>query len=217
MSARCGAWISTFDGDIRCPERGTQVRLACPAGRPDVVAAYCDSHGGEARAREEAERDWNYVAPESVGDAEAVLVAGCASLQSPDVYLVVRQVPESQGGMWLAWLGLGSMLEPVVNPSPIVRLQSNGKPRTRGGSRVRRSPDTPSHSFPSREAALSRGREAWESGVRDRVEEIRQLRGGTLTWGVPVEPRGEPIIIMLEQGDTRSAWDVVAGMTGEPK
>jgi hypothetical protein len=183
------------------------VRLQCPAGRPDTVASYCEKHGGKERARQTAERGWNYVAPESVGDAAAVEDAGCTGLQTTEAYVVIRQAREDQGGVWLAWLGLGSMLKPVENPQPPVRMQADGRPRTRGGLR-RRGTGASLCSFPTREAALSTARMLWSKQVQERVQLIRSLRGGTLSWGTPVEPLAEPVVILLEQGDTRSAWDV---------
>lgn len=189
----------------RCPRDAKEVRLRCPEGRPEAVAAYCDEHGGEARARAEAERDWNYVAPAGVGDAEAVEHAGCLCLGTPEAYIVARHTSEVTGGVWLAWLGLGSRLTPVVNPEPAVKLRANGQPRKRGGKRPR---GDGTKSFPSREAALRQAKVAWAEGVERRVTEIREARGGTLAWGAPVEPLEEPIVIVLEQGDSRSAWDI---------
>lgn len=205
---QCQNWTARNE---RCPVGTEEVRLQCPAGRPDATAAYCDEHGGEARARAEAERDWNYAAPESVGDAESVQDAGCHCLGTPEAYVVVRQTPENQGGVWLAWLGLGSRLTPVANPEPIVRLRPDGKPRMRGGNRPQR-PGNGTRSFPSREAALSQARVAWGQGIERRVAEIREARGGTLGWGTPVAPLSEPIEIVLEQGDSRSAWDVAVAL-----
>lgn len=184
-------------GDDQCPNEGVVVRLRCPRGRPDAVAAYCLEHGGEERARALAERDWNYVAPESVDDVED---AGCMGLQSTHAYVVVRQVPPAQGGVWLAWLGLGSLLTPVVNPK--------GERRPRGGRRQGKYQDRPLTSFPARNEALEAARAQWRRELTARVEEIRRARGGTLGWGTPVEPLDEPIIILLEQGDSRSAWNI---------
>lgn len=212
MTGQCEEWVVTAGDLVQCPEKATEVRLPCPAGRPDAVAAYCELHGGQPLALEVAQSDWNYAAPESVGDVEAVQIAGGACLQTPEAYVVIRQTPENQGATWLAFLGLGSMLTPVANPEPAVRLQRDGRPRTRGGSRGRRSPDTPSRSFAIREAALSAARQTWEARVKERVDFIRKLRGGTLAWGLPVEPLAEPVVIVLEQGDSRSAWDVAVSL-----
>src|SRR5690606_1305472 len=169
--------------------------------RPDAVAAFCDEHGGEARARALAERDWNYVAPESVDDVED---AGCMGLQTPHAYVVVRQVPPAQGGVWLAWLGLGSFRTSVAHPG--------GERRPRGGRRQGKCQDRPPTSFPTRNEALEAARAQWQRGLTARVEEIRRARGGTLAWGTPVEPLEEPIVILLEQGDSRSAWEVATAL-----
>lgn len=200
IERRCGHYDSDARGElVQCPREGIQVRLRCPVGRPDAVAAYCDEHGGESRARIHASSSWDYVAPESVGDHDDVENAGCMGLQSPHAYVVVRQVAQEQGGKWLAWLGLGSLLTPVANP--------NGQRRNRGG-RMGKYADRPATSFPTRSEALEAATIAWRCGLQARVEAIRRARGGSLDWGTPVEPLSEPIIIVLEQGDSRSAWDV---------
>jgi len=189
----------------QCAREGVQVRLRCPAGRPDAVSAYCDEHGGEERARRAASRDWNYLAPESVGGAAAVENAGCMQLQTVHAYVVLRQVPQQQGGKWLAWRGLGSMLTPVVNPQ--------GQRRSRGGKAKAKQKDAPVTSFPTREAALELAILESRRATTARVEEIRRARGGTLEWGTPVEPLDEPVVIVLEQGDSRSAWDIAVTLT----
>lgn len=196
-----------------CGAPAVEVRLRCPAGRPDAVAAYCDEHGGEERARAEARRDWMYAAPESVGGRADVEDAGCLQLQTIHAYVVVRQVPADQGGKWLAWLGLGGALTPVANPAPEVRVRPDGTRRgKRGGKRVGASDGrlraTGTNSFPSRESALEVATAKWRRGVEEHVEAIRRARGGTLAWGTPVEPLDSPIVILIEQGDSRSAWDV---------
>lgn len=211
IERRCQHWSEAgADGHglmqyAQCPREGIQVRLTCPAGRPDAVSAYCAEHGGEARARAEAERDWMYAAPASVGGPAQVEDAGCQQLQTPDAYVVVRQTPATQAGRWLAWLGLGSAMVPVENPAPIVKLK-NGRPHVRAGRSY--SGRNGALAFPSREAALAQALLRWRAGLDARVDEIREARGGTLAWGSPVEPLDEPIVIVLEQGDSRSAWDV---------
>lgn len=206
LEQRCQHYEPDAAGElVQCPREGIQVRLRCPAGRPDAVSAYCAEHGGEARARAEAERDWMHAAPESVGGPAQVEDAGCQQLQTPDAYVVVRQTPAAQGGRWLAWLGLGSMMIPIENPAPVVKLK-NGRPHVRAGRSY--SGRNGALAFPSREAALAQALLRWRAGVETRVEAIRRLRGGTLAWGTPVEPLDEPIVIVLEQGDSRSAWDM---------
>jgi hypothetical protein len=86
---------------VYCLAPAVDVRLSCPAGRPDAHACYCDAHGGEIRAQAEAGRDWNYLAPESVGDEGAVQKTGCESLCSEHVYLVLRErPPETRPEQW---------------------------------------------------------------------------------------------------------------------
>jgi|GEM_PF-4157850 len=187
--------------DERCPRTAVEVRLPCPAGRPDATACYCEEHGGLARAEREAHADWNYAAPESVGDAGAVLDAGCDCLRTTEAYVVLRQTTQETGGNWLAWLGLGTALTQVPNPEPRMR---RGRPRTDGRGQ---------YSFSARVYAEQAAREMWAEGVTRRVAEIRAARGGTLDWGVAVEPLDAPIVILLEQGDERSAWDVAKELT----
>lgn len=187
--------------DERCPRTAVEVRLRCPAGRPDATACYCDEHGGLARAEREAHADWNYAAPESVGGAGAVLEAGVECLRTTEAYVVLRQSPPENGGTWLAWLGLGSLMAPVRNPEPPMR---RGRPRPDGRGQ---------YSFAARVYAEQAARAMWSEQVARRVTEIREARGGTLGWGVAVEPLDAPIVILLEQGDERSAWDVAVTLT----
>ena len=178
-----------------CGAPAKAVVLPTPAGRsPAVGGPYCAAHGGVERARAEAERDWNYQAPASVGDDEAVLDAGCESLRSPDSVIVVR--PEH--GRWLAWYGIGSMLKQVANPHAVIRTRGRrggrGKPRSSGR-----------YAFPSQEAALEIALQVWRKRLDAHVKEICTLRGGTLSWGLPVAPLAKPAIYVL--GEHGSAWD----------
>ena len=204
MSAQCDQWDVDTVPARRCNQSGVNVRLPCPVGRPDATACYCDDHGGEIRARREAERDWNYLAPESVGDAGAVMAAGCAQLTTINAYLVIRQTPPPQGSVWLAWLGLGSLLTPVGRPGAV--------PSRRAGQKHRRahSPGvahvTGVRSFDSRAEAVLAGIGAWAERLNADVATIRRARGGTLAWGVPVEPLLSPI--MVEVAPDQNAWDV---------
>lgn len=187
--------------DFKCPNPGHEVRLKCPAGRPDAVGCYCDEHGGAERARQLASQEWNYLAPECVGDEHAVEDAGCQCLGTPEAYVVIRQTPAAQGGTWLAWLGLGSRLKAVPSEAG-PRLDVDGKPRLRRGKPFG------AMAFSSRNAAVERALSVWRKDLARRVAEIRRARGGTLSWGTPIEPLANPIVILLEQGDSRSAWDV---------
>lgn len=206
--SRCVECIDPETG-ARCGRPGASVRLACPAGRPDAEGGpYCPEHGGEPRARSEAEREWIYVAPESVGDAAAVALAGQMCLRTQHAYVVIRHVPEEQGGKWLAWRGLGSRMVPI-------RRYAYGawaQPNKRGGRKHKRAGQTTATtgtmSFPSRREAEESAVAIWRAHTRGDVDRIRSARGETLDWGLPVEPMQHPIMIVLEQGDSRSAWDI---------
>jgi hypothetical protein len=187
----CREWL----GDERCLRHAECVVLPTPEGRPPAVGGpYCDAHGGLARSHAEAERDWNYAAPATVGDAAAVDEAGHMALCSIHACVVVR--PEH--GRWLAWLGIGGLLQGVANPHASVRHRGGV-----GRSRQRRSSGR--YAFPTREAALEVVVDVWRETLRARVAEIRAARGGAITWGMPVEPRTHPIIYVL--GEHGSAWD----------
>lgn len=45
----------------------------------------------------------------------------------------------------------------------------------------------------------------WRTDLAARVAEITALRGGTLAWGRPVEPRAEPVVLRPAPGE--STWD----------
>lgn len=57
----------------------------------------------------------------------------------------------------------------------------------------------------TREEAIERGVEAWRKNLARRVEEIRTARGGTLEWGIPLDPLKEPVVIESMPGE--SSWD----------
>lgn len=65
-------------------------------------------------------------------------------------------------------------------------------------------------SWPTREAAVEAATAEWRSQVDRDVAEIRRLRGGMLSWGVPVQPRTEPIVIVAAPGQSAYAADRVA-------
>lgn len=209
MIGRCIADLSVWS---RCPEDGIGVRLPTPSSRPDAVGGpYCATHGGESRARREAEREWNYLAPAEVGDADAVDAAGHAHLDSTHAYIVLREVPPpanqpTGSTRWLAWLGIGSHLTSV----PSGELSAKQRRRVRDG----RPPGPPKRgrksvcSFSTREAAEEAARRLWQERLDSHVARIRAMRGGTLAWGVPVGPRMEPIIIAVGPGG--DPWEAVA-------
>jgi hypothetical protein len=187
----CQEWV----GDERCLRHAERVVLPTLAGRPPAVGGpYCDTHGGLERSRAEAERDWNYAAPAAVGDAASVHEAGLMALCSVHACVVVR--PEH--GRWLAWLGIGSLLQGVPNPLASVRHRGG-----QGRARQRRSSGR--YAFPSQAAALESAVAVWRETLDARVAEIRRARGGTLEWGMPIAPRSEPLVYLL--GEHGSAWD----------
>lgn len=87
----CGYMVEG-PGWIRpCREPGAGVRVDdLPAGRPMVREEYCPLHGGRAAAEKRVRRAWTVLAPESVGDAGAVELAGAAMLTSTARYVVIR-------------------------------------------------------------------------------------------------------------------------------
>lgn len=59
----------------------------------------------------------------------------------------------------------------------------------------------------SREVALDAGLWLWRERVRATVESIRAARGGSLEWGIPIEPQAYPVVLELEP--TANAWDAL--------
>lgn len=55
--------------------------------------------------------------------------------------------------------------------------------------------------------AIAIGRADWRRHVDQTVARIREARGGTLDWGMPIRPLAEPIIVRPEPGE--SAWDAL--------
>lgn len=182
----------------RCGRPGVGVSLPCPSGRPNAVGGpYCEEHGGLARAQHEAETEWDYVAPASVGDSEAVLSAGCASLDSSNVYVVLRH----EGSRWLAWLGVGGHMVGVHAPGTRPHRKHHEskaayEERCRAGG----------YAFASREAAEAEGVRVWRETVDRDVADITRQRGGTLSWGMPIAPLADPVVI---DATGRNAWDCV--------
>jgi hypothetical protein len=165
-------------------------------GRGHVSRCYCVDHGGSELAVSEISRDWNYLAPVSVGDAGAVQDAGMRCLNSTNAYVVVRE----EHGRWLAYLGVGSMMiqvrmrhEPVVRRGRVYR-QSNGKLRGQMAT-------------DSRDDALARAIDAWRSKLADDIAAITAARGGVLDWGLPVEPLADPMVLDTTSGN---GWDKAA-------
>lgn len=213
-----------------CGLPATPVRLTCPAGRPDASGGpYCDLHGGADAARGEAEADWNYLAPESVGGVAAVLRVGSLCLDTRDAYLVLRHEGLRPEGLrpegpdaascdsWLAFLGLGPNM--VIVPVPgscstwgMHEPEPEGVPHRRRGEKMsawrRRCATVGRCRFDTKVGALLAGRAAWLLRVQGREAEIRAARGGTLEWGVSVEPLDEPVVV--EVGTGQNAWDAAS-------
>jgi hypothetical protein len=59
--------------------------------------------------------------------------------------------------------------------------------------------------YASEQEAMDAGRTAWSQHLERDLSEIRESRGGTLNWGMPVTPRLEPVILRPQAGE--SAWD----------
>jgi hypothetical protein len=186
------------NGRWLCPEAGWSMALPCPAGRPDALGGpWCAQHGGLLRALAEAERDWNWLAPEIVGGPDDVMDAGSLGLQTVHVYIVLR--PER--GRWLAWLGLGGMLEQV----PRLEYAGCGRKACRNCARGKYCGKR-QHAFFDRETALRDATTVWRERLAERIVEIRHARGGTLAWGIEVAPRADPIVLEITEGE--NAWDV---------
>lgn len=60
-------------------------------------------------------------------------------------------------------------------------------------------------SWASQSGAIEAGVAAWRAQVDADVAEITRLRGGTLAWGMPVQPRDEPVVIAARQGQSAYA------------
>ena len=65
--------------------------------------------------------------------------------------------------------------------------------------------------FAARDEALAAALVAWRQRVDATVEAIRRARGGTLEWGLAVEPRSTPIVVEPREGE--GSWDAYARTT----
>lgn len=182
-----------------CGARAPRVFVeGLPHDRPRLRACYCEAHGGTERALSDLRSDWFVLAPARVGGVEEVMAAGVEGLTSVNAYVVVRLLQ----GKWLAWVGIGSMLHAVSNPHAKPAYTKNGYVKKRKG-RIRGL-----YAFESREAALEQGVQSWTALLDAKLRGVQNRRGGTLEWGVPIEPLGEPIVIEPQEGE--SAWDIVS-------
>lgn len=184
----------------QCAAMGLRTHLPCPAGRPEAVGrAFCAAHGGNKRSHENAAAQWNYLAPASVGDSDAVRIAGNTGLMSTEFYVIVR--PERD--RWLAWLGIGSMLIGVPNP---LGMTSRQKRQTRRKAELN---CDAAYGFSSCEEAVAAGTSASVQRCAQVVADITAARGGTLSWGIAaVAPASAPIVLL--PGEHGSAWDLLS-------
>jgi hypothetical protein len=60
------------------------------------------------------------------------------------------------------------------------------------------------------------GLAAWRTEVDSAVTEITAARGGTLAWGLPVEPRQAPIVLLAERGQSAYAALRLAELRAAP-
>jgi len=201
-----------------CGEHASGVKLMSAASgtpladleRPPVVAGpYCEAHGGKARAQSEAVEDWYHAAPDSVGDADAVLDAG-TRVPCSEHRIIVLRGPDDRG-RWQAWRGLGTHAR-TIYPRGVeaerreILLRYNGR---RKNAR-RRAQAAHSALFDDADEALRRALEVLRGECEAEVERIRKLRGGTLSWGMPVSVERSPAIKILpvSGGDAWKAKDL---------
>lgn len=185
-------------------------------GRRVVTACYCYEHGGHDRALDEVGRSWSVLAPAEVGDDEAVLTAGTASLDSRHAYLILR----SERNHWLAWRGIGGFVEALYPPGVEDRraaiIAAHLGSRKTAKLKARR--EAPAW-WTTREDALRDATAEWRRKLVEDVAEITRIRGGTLSWGMPIAPRDEPIIILpreLQSAYAALHEQKLTAMLGEP-
>jgi hypothetical protein len=165
-----------------CGASGSSARLSCRAGRRDATGGpYCEAHGGRARAEREARLEWNYVAPASVGGDDEVLRAGCWTLTSHELCVVIRPAaPRGHRGhhRWTVALGTGSLMEHI--------------------------PGTWDCAVLAERASLERWRHAHDA----MLARIQAARGGTLQWGMSPRARSQPYVIAIEDWEPgeRTTW-----------
>lgn len=127
--------------------------------------AYCELHGGEARARAEAEERrascWHTLAPPHL-TRHQVDAAGVMQLSSEHAYVVVRA---QEGGRWTAALGVGDHTEDL-----------------RG-------------SWGDMWSAELAAVHTWKQRLEERLARIQDLRGGALDWGLTVQALRRPRVI----------------------
>lgn len=172
---RCQAVL--LDGSASCEARAVAVPHA-PTHSPNRpgVSAFCDQHGGHARAMKVAASAWVRRAPPSLGDGhesfEAIQSAGKMLPDSRTHTVSVHRDPTHDRPRWLAAIGVGSLARYLPG-------------------------------WWATEAGAVAGGFAAALQERERqVEHIRQVRGGTLEWGIRIHDQHP---VQLKRGTP--AWD----------
>lgn len=194
--------VPGLPGVYRCDRPGlaTEIGPLVPGRRVEPIA-YCEEHGGRERADRQAGHDWMRQCPLPLAatpadDEGRVLDAGTMALRSEHAYVMLRPLGD---GRWLAWLGIGSHMWPVYPPGAAARREAimRAYRGRRANAKRRAREEGAKATFETAAEAERVARAAWRSGLAERVRAIRRARGGTLAWGMPVEPRGEPVILGL--------------------
>lgn len=230
--ARCAA-VTDYESVDRCDAPALRVSVDPGAGRDRVSECLCDEHGGTDRALEMLRRDWAVVAPLSVGDDQAVTDAGTWSLTTTEaVVRIFREREELIADRWDVAIipddlphrpehvpptrsfGAESTAREWADALTALALRSEISHRP-AGVRARPRPwiaqlGVGSHivhvgAFVDRAEAIHAGVATWRANIDRVVAQIRDARGGTLDWGMPVQPRSEPVIIESLPGE--SSWD----------
>lgn len=218
---------------VRCAATAIRLSVDPGAGRNLVSECLCDEHGGTDRAFDLLRRDWAVVAPLVVGDDQDVIEAGMWSLTTTeavvriyrerdeliadrwDVAIIPEDLPHRPGHVPpTRSFGSESIARDWAEAMTAIALRSTITNRP-AGVRARPRPwiaqlGVGSHivhvgAFESRDAAIDAGVAAWRANLARVVAQIRDARGGTLDWGMPVQPRSEPVIIESLPGE--SSWD----------
>ena len=218
---------------VRCAATAIRLSVDPGGGRSTVSDCLCDEHGGTEMTLARLRGDWAVRAPLSVGDDEAVANAGTWSLTSTEaVVRIFREQDEIIADRWDVAILRDDLLH---RPEHVPPTRSFGSASTArewadaltalalrseithrpAGVRARPRPwiaqlGVGSHivhigAFAKREAAIDAGVAVWRVNLDRVVAEIRAARGGTLDWGMSVQPRTEPLIIESLSGE--SSWD----------
>lgn len=165
-----------FNADLTpCTRPAVPVSVAPPhSPNRSGHRAYCDLHGGIARATEAARRDWAYLAPASLGDGpESIYDIQSAGASTPTsrAYYCASMPDPNADGHWLAFVGIGGHAYAL-----------------RGY-------------WLSRDAAIDAAVSVVLRHRDEAIASIREARGGTLEWGLPV---GQDAPVRVS---SRPGWD----------